>query len=182
MYDIEEIKSDIEGLSLQKQLEQLEEIQNEIQTEIDELESSWDEVDDLVCDIRTQIDENYNAEINSVLETIVSTYQPGTYSLLPYNTLDIEGLCCQFMRFSDNDEQLLVDFSGRKPIIRLNDFINAFTEIIKPLFPKYPIERLRLTFSLDDDTDVSQLVKEVAEKLISVAPSIAELAVQFRLV
>lgn len=182
MYDIEEIKSDLEELSLREKLEKLEEIQEEIQAEIDDLESSLSEVDDMISDINMQIDEGYSVEIDSALKSVASACQPSICSLLPDHTLDIEGLCCRFLHFSGNDNQLLITFNGRKPIIRVNDFCAEFKEIIKPLLPEAHLDNMEMTIMLTEETDAGMVIKDVAEKLISVAPAIAELAVRFKFV
>jgi peptidoglycan hydrolase CwlO-like protein len=87
-YDISELEAELEGLSLLEKKSHLENVQNDIESEIEELETAKDEVEDLLSDVENQINEGYKSEIATALKGISSD----VCMLLPDNTLDIEGL------------------------------------------------------------------------------------------
>jgi len=172
-YDLNDIEAQLEGLSLQERMEHLEGIQEDIQSEIDDLEAVKGDVESLLCDIVTQINENYKNVIDSALNDVVSACRDGACSLLPDSTLDIAGLRCRFYRYSGSDDQLYVALSGKKPIVNEDDFNAQFSGIIQPLLSDVQYANMEMSVAIAADSDVPALVKRLADALISAAPKMA---------
>lgn len=177
-YDISELEAELEGLSLLEKKSHLENVQNDIESEIEELETAKDEVEDLLSDVENQINEGYKSEIATALKGISSD----VCMLLPDNTLDIEGLKFGFYRFCEDDDTLHISISGRKPIVNTGDFNAEFKAFLQPILPDAKYMDMRINIRIDDKTDVKALVKEIAEKLIAEAPKIAEMGGRYRFV
>ena len=177
-YDISELEAELEGLSLLEKKSHLENVQNDIESEIEELETAKDEVEDLLSDVENQIDEGYKSEIATALKGISSD----VCKLLPDNTLDIEGLKFEFYRFCEDDDTLHISISGRKPIVNTGDFNAEFKTFLQPILPDAKCKNMQISINLTDKTDVKTLVKETVEKLIAAAPKIAEMGGRYRFV
>ena len=158
-YDFSEIESTLEGMSLHEKIEYLEEVQDDISTEIDNLESVRVAIGELLDDVVKQVCDNYRKEIFMVLNDIMAVYQGGICALLPDNTLDISGLLFRFYRYSEMDNQLFIDIQGKKAASYNN-----------------------LKITITNETDFPTLLKNAVEKLINNAPQFANLAVKYKAV
>ena len=177
-YDINELEAELEGLSLQEKRESLMTVQNDIESDIEELETAYNEVEEMLSDVEYRINESYKSEIADALKGISSD----VCTLLPDNTLDIEGLKFGFYRFCEDDYTLSISISGRKPIVNTGDFNAEFKTFLQPILPDAKCKDRQISIRIDDKTDVKALVKEIAEKLIAEAPKIAEMAGKYRFV
>ena len=178
-YDIEEIKSNVEGMSLREKIEYLRDVQGDIMNEIEELESIESEVEELLSDAEEQISEKYDSEIGVALNDVIAAHPGEACTLIPNITLDIAGLRFCFMYWPGVGlNELSIGISGRKHIIRTGDFNAEFGDIVKQLFPEAKYGNMSFEFSWAAETDAVPvvLVKDIAEKLVSIAPKIAELA------
>ena len=104
-------------------------------------------------------------------------------TLIPNITLDIAGLRFCFIFWSgEGVSQLSVGILGRKQIIRTGDFNAEFGDIVKQLFPEAKYRNMLFDFNLTTEADTVPvlLVKDIAEKLLSISTKIAELAGKFR--
>lgn len=184
-YDIEEIKSTVEGMSLREKIEYLRDVQWDIMNEIEELESVEIEVEELLSDAETQVNEKYDSEIGVVLNDVKAAHPGDACTLITNTTLDIEGLRFCFMYWpGDGFNQLSIAISGRKHIIQTGDFNAEFGDIVKQLFPEAKYRNMSFEFNLATEADTVPvvLVKDIAEKLVSIAPKIADLAEKYRFV
>ena len=184
-YDIEEIKSKVEGMSLREKIEYLRDVQGDIMNEIEELESIESEVEELLSDAEEQISEKYDSEIGAALNDVIAAHPGEACTLIPNITLDIAGLRFCFIYLSgEGVSQLSIGILGRKQIIRTGDFNAEFGDIVKQMFPEAKYRNMSFDFNLSTEADTVPvlLVKDIAEKLVSIAPKIAELAVRFRFV
>lgn len=182
-YDIEEIKSNVEGMSLREKIEYLRDVQGDIMNEIEELESIESEVEELLSDAEEQISEKYDSEIGVALNDVIAAHPGEACTLIPNITLDIAGLRFCFIFWSgEGVSQLSVGILGRKQIIRTGDFNAEFKDILKQILSdaKYNDMSFYLPLEIETESDAILLVKEVAEKLVSIAPKMAELAGRYR--
>ena len=179
-YDFSEIESTLEGMSLHEKIEYLEEVQDDISTEIDNLESVRVAIGELLDDVVKQVCDNYRKEIFMVLNDIMAVYQGGICALLPDNTLDISGLLFRFYRYSEMDNQLFIDIQGKKAVINTGDFNAELSTLIKHIFPAASYNNLKITIT--NETDFPTLLKNAVEKLINNAPQFANLAVKYKAV
>ncbi|MBO4587303.1 MAG: hypothetical protein J5711_00160 [Bacteroidales bacterium] len=177
-YDIGEIETELECLSLQEKRERLKNVQNEIESKIEELEAAKDDVNDLLSDVEDHINDNYEAEIYTALKGISSD----ACKLLPDNTLDIEGLKFGFYRFCENDNTLNIYINGRMPIVNTGDFDAEFKAFLQPILPNAKYKDRQLSIRIDDNREVATLVKGIVEKLIAEAPKIVGLGGKYRFV
>lgn len=177
-YDISEIEAELEGLSLLEKKSHLENVQNDIESEIEELETAKDEVEDLLSDVENQINEGYKSEIATALKGFSSD----VCMLLPDNTLDIEGLKFGFYRLCEDDDTLHISISGRKPIVNTGDFNAEFKTFLQPILPDAKYMDMRINIRIDDNRKVATLVKGIVEKLIAEAPKIAEMGGRYKFV
>ncbi len=90
-YDIDKLKDELAGLSLQEKRARLEDVQSEITSEIEVLESSLADVSTLLSEVEEEVNISYNKEIRTALDAVVAAHD-GTYPILLNNTLDVEGL------------------------------------------------------------------------------------------
>lgn len=184
-YDIEEIKSKMEGMSFREKIEYLRDVQGDIMNEIEELESIESEVEELLSDAEEQISEKYDSEIGAALNDVIAAHPGEACTLIPNITLDIAGLRFCFIFWSgEGVSQLSIGILGRKQIIRTGDFNAEFGDIVKQLFPEAKYGNMSFEFSWAEETDAVPvvLVKDIAEKLVSITPKIADLAGKFRFV
>ncbi len=180
-YDINELKDELVGLSLQEKRERLEDIQAEIDSEMEELEAASSEVSSLLADVEEEVNVGYDKELLAALKEVAVAHND-QYPQLPNNTLDIEGLHFRFFRYCCEESKLNVDIEGRKHIVRVRDFQKDFDALLKTILPDaYPSEK-KFVIILKDSEDISAVVKNVAEKLISVAPKIKEMAGEYKFV
>ncbi len=179
-YDIDELKDELEGLSLQEKRERLESVQAEIDSEIEELETASSEVHSLLSDIEEEINIGYNKELQAALKEVVAAHD-GKYPILLNNTLDIEGLQFRFSHYCWDESKLNVDIEGRKHIIRVRDFQKDFDALLKTILTEAYSSEKKFVIILKEGDDISAVVKNVAEKLISVAPKIKEMAKEYNL-
>lgn len=179
-HDIEEIKLALECMSNQEKIEYLHNVQNEIRVEIEELEAAENGVEELLSDALTQVEEKYNSEITAALNDIIAAHPGEVCTLNPNNTLDIEGLRSRFIWQEEGFDQLYIYISGRKHIIRTGDFNAEFKEILKQLLPDAKYDNMSFHFRIGTEADTAPLVKDIAEKLVAIAPKIAELARKYR--
>jgi len=170
-YDISELEAELEGLSLLEKKSHLENVQNDIESEIEELVTAKDEVEDLLSDVENQINEAYKSEIQTALKGIPSD----VCMLLPDNTLDIEGLKFGFYRFCEDDDTLHISISGRKHIVNTGDFNAEFKAFLQPILPDAKYKDMQISIRIDDKTDIKPLIKETAGKLINHYPKIAQM-------
>lgn len=177
-YDISELEAELEGLPIWEKKSHLENVQNDIESEIEELETAKDEVEDLLSDVENQINEGYKSEIQTALKGIPSD----VCKLLPDNTLDIEGLKFEFYRFCEDDDTLHISISGRKPIVNTGDFNAEFKAFLQPILPDAKYKDMQICIHIDDNSEVAALVKGIAEKLITEAPKIVEMGGKYKFV
>ncbi len=180
-YEIDELKDELEGLSLQEKRERLEEIQSELISEIEELEAASAEVGNLLSDVQEEMNKKLEQEINTALENVVASHE-GKYPLLPNNTIDVEGLQFQFSHYRWDEGKLQVNVEGRKYIVQVRAFQQAFNTLLKTTLPNaHPSEKNFVMMQKEGD-DLSAVVKHVAKQLISVAPEIKEIAKEYKFV
>ncbi len=177
--DIDELKNELERLSLQEKRERLEDVQSEITSEIEVLESSLADVSTLLSEVEEEVIISYSKEIRTALDAVVAAHD-GKYPLLFNNALDIEGLQFRFSHYCWDEGKINIDIEGRKHIIRARDFQKDFDALLKTILPNaYPLEK-KFVVILKDGDDSSAVVKHVVEKLISVAPKIKEMAEEYK--
>ncbi len=180
-FEIDELKDELEGLSLQEKRERLEDVQSEINSEIEELESNLADVSSLLSEVEEEVNISYNKEIRTALETVVAAHD-GKYPILLNNTLDVEGLRFRISRYCWDESRLHVDIDSRKHIVRIRDFQKDFDALLKTILPEaYPSEK-KFVVILKDGDDVPSVVQHVGELLISVAPQIEEMAKEYHFV
>lgn len=178
-YDIEEIKSNVEGMSLREKIEYLRDVQEELIYEIDELETVEGEVKELLNDAEDQVGEKYDSEIGAALKEVLSAHPDKDCSLYA-NTLDFEGMLFCFIYLSEEGvNQLSIRISGLRPITRVVDFNAEFGDIVKQLFPEAKYRNMLFDFNLATEADLIPLVKEIAEKLLSINQKIEHLASKY---
>ena len=177
-YDLEEIKSNVEGMSLREKIEYLRDIQEELIYEIDELETVEGEVKELLNDAEDQVGEKYDSEIGAALKEVLSAHpDKDCFYANVKNTLDIVGMLFCFIYLSEEGvNQLSIRISGLRPITRVVDFNAEFGDIVKQLFPEAKYRNMLFDFNLATEADLIPLVKEIAEKLLSINPKIEDLA------
>lgn len=177
-YDIEEIKSKVEVMSLREKIEYLRDVQGDIMNEIEELESIESEVEELLSDAEEQISEKYDSEIGAALKEVLSAHpDKDCFYANVKNTLDIVGMLFCFIYLSEEGvNQLSIRISGLRPITRVVDFNAEFGDIVKQLFPEAKYRNMLFDFNLTTEADLIPLVKEIAEKLLSINPKIEDLA------
>ncbi len=177
-YDIDELKDELEGLSLQEKRERLEDVQSEITSEMEALESSLADVSTLLSEVEEEVNISYNKEIRTALEAAVAPYG-GKYPLLFNNALDIDGLQFRFSHYCWDESKLHVNIEGRKHIVRVRDFQQNFDALLKQILPEaYPLEK-NFIIVLKEGDEVPSVVKHVGEKLMSIAPQIQGLAKKY---
>lgn len=176
-YDIEEIKTKVEGMSLREKIEYLRDVQGDIMNEIEELESVESEVEELLSDAEEQISEKYDSEIGVALSDVIDAHPGEACTLIPNITLDIAGLRFCFIFWSgEGFNQLSIAISVRKHIIRTGDFNAEFGDVVKQMFPEAKYRNMSFDFNLATEADAIPLVKEIAEKLLSINQKIEDLA------
>ncbi len=180
-YDFEEIKDELEGLSVEEKRERLEEMQAEFICEIEELESSLAATNRLLSEIEEEVNNGYNKELETALKEVCAAHND-QYPLLPNNTLDVEGLQFRFSHYCWDESKLHVDIEGRKHIIRVRDFQKDFDALLKTILPEaYPSEK-KFVIIMKESDDTSAVIKNVAEKLLSIASQIKDMAVEYKFV
>ncbi len=178
-YDIDELKDELEGLSLQEKRERLENIQSEISNEIENLESSLADVSTLLSEVEEEVNISYSKEIRTALAAAVSPHGD-KYSIILNNTLDIEGLQFRFSHYCWDEGKLHVTIEGRKHIVRVRDFQQSFDALLKQILPEACPSEKKFVMVIKDGDDVPSVVQHVVEQLISVAPQIQEMAKEYR--
>ncbi len=180
-YDIDELKDELEGLSLQEKRERLEDVQAEISSEIEELEASLADVSTLLSDVEEEVNISYSKEIRMALAAAVSPHGD-KYPILLNNTLDIEGLQFRFSHYCWDEGELHVTIEGRKHIVRIRDFQKDFDALLKTILPEaYPSEK-KFVIILKDGDNATDVVKHVVGQLVSVAPQYEKMAKEYRFV
>ncbi len=180
-YDIEELKDELEGLSLQEKREHLESVQAEIDSEIEELETASSEVHSLLSDVEEEINIGYNKELQEALKEVVAVHD-GKYPILLNNTLDIEGLQFRFSHYCWDESKINIDIEGRKHIVRVRDFQLDFDALLKTILPEAYSSEKKFVIIMKEGDETSAVIKHVAEQLISVAPQIIELRKEYKFV
>jgi len=141
IYNIDELKDELVGLSLQEKRERLEDIQAEIDSEIEELEAASSEVSSLLANVEEEVNSGYEKELLAALKEVAVAHN-ALYPLLQDNTLDVEGLQFRFSHYCCDESKLNVDIEGRKHIIRARDFQKDFDALLKTILPNaYPLEK-----------------------------------------
>ncbi len=177
--DVDELKDELEGLSLQEKRVRLEDAQAEISSEIEELEASLADVSTLLSDVEEEVNISYSKEIRMALAAAVSPHGD-KYPILLNNALDIEGLQFRFSHYCWDEGKLHVTIEGRKHIVRVRDFHSDFDELLKTIIPDARPSEKKFVMVLKDGDDVPSVVQHVVEQLISVAPQIQEMAKEYR--
>lgn len=183
-FNIEEIKSKMEGMSLQEKEEYLQEVYDDIKNEIEKLEEVESGVLELLGNVAMQIRKKYHTEIGAALNDVIVAHSDEDCTSTA-NTLEIAGLRFCFLYWpGEGFNELSIGISGREPIIRTGDFNAEFGDIVKQLFPEAKYGNMSFEFSWAAETDAVPmvLVKDIAEKLLSIAPKIAEIAGKYRFV
>lgn len=142
-------------------------------------------MEELLSDAEEQISEKYDSEICAALNDVIAAHPGEACTLIPNITLDIAGLRFCFIYLSgEGISQLSIGILGRKQIIRTGDFNAEFGDIVKQLFPEAKYKNMSFEFNLatESDTVPVVLVKDIAEKLVSIAPKIAEMAGRYKFV
>ncbi len=178
-YDIDELKDELAGLSLQEKRARLEDAKSEITSEIEALESSLADVCSLLSEAEEEVNVCYNKEISTALKEVVAAHD-GKYPILLNNTLDIEGLRFRFSHYCWDEGKLHVTIEGRKHIVLIRDFQSDFDELLKTIIPDARPSEKKFVMVLKDGDDVPSVVQHVVEQLVSVAPKIQEMAKEYR--
>ena len=179
--DFEDLKDNLEGLSLQEKKIKLVEFQSEVEDEILSLQTISSEVDDMLGNVLDELNVVFKNEIQAALEEIVSASQ-NEFMVLEESTLDIEGLRFIFMRFALEDKYLRVYVKEKIYSYRTRDFQIDIDIFIREIFPEATLGDCEVTFTLKNSDDINTMIKNIVTKLLSVRDKIKELAVEYKCV
>lgn len=177
--DFEDLKDNLEGLSLQEKKIKLEEFQSEVEDEILSLQTISSEVDDMLGNVLDELGVVFKNEIQAALEEIVSASQ-NEFMVLEESTLDIEGLRFIFKRFALEDKYLRVYVKEKIYSYRTRDFQIDIDKFIREIFPEATLRDCEVTFTLKNSDDISTMIKYIVTTLLSVRDKIKELAVEYK--
>jgi len=181
-HDIDEIQSQLEGLSIQEKLNRLEEIKSEVDDELDELETFSNELDSLLSDLEDQIESDYKQEIIAALNETISSYPKGVFTIVSDTVLDIEGLRFYFRHPFWNNHQLEIGLNTRKSVVRVRDFREDFKKLLQEALPEAFYNNTDIIVPLSGEKGTCDVIKDMVESLVSLSPQFVELAKKYNYV